>query len=120
MPRMPKPKKEIWYADEDIHTKVKEPDPLRDEPENQKVLRAAHQFGNGVKMRVIWGVYGPGTEQKIESRYWWLLGENVTIVFRTVACANWFREQIKTWIDSMDGLQLLVEDSTDPEEKEQK
>jgi len=86
---------------------------VTDEPENQKVFDACHAELNEVKLRLMLGCYGPGTETKRKSRYYWLLGESATIHCRDAETADWFREQLLEWLKSLDGIRLERQDDED-------
>ena len=105
-----KTRKEKWIEDESFHVLVKEPDSIRHEPSNQKILRACHEYANGIRIRVMWGGFGPGTEDCPSSRYWWMLGENATVICRDMAAANFFREKLKEFIRDLDGAVLEIDD----------
>lgn len=102
-------KKKQW-GEESIHASVKTPDPLQDEPENQKVLKVCHDRFGEVRLRINIGAYGPGTVEKPHSRFWWLLGESATVICKDPEICNWFREQLKEWVRGMDGIVLEVSD----------
>jgi hypothetical protein len=106
-PRLPR----TMWADESLRVEVQSAG-LADEPENQKVMEACLSELNEVKLRLVLGTYGPGTETKPKARYYWLLGESAMIHCRDLECANWFREQLLLWIKGLDGIRLeVVEDS---------
>ncbi len=99
-------KKLIWKADESIRAMVSSADPVQDEPDNRKVLEACQARFGEVRMRVNIGAYGPGTTAKPTPRYWWMLGENATVVCRNPDVANWFRDELKNFIQNLDGVVL--------------
>ena len=86
-----------------------------DEPENQKVFEACLGELNEIRMRVMLGCYGPGTEDKKKSRYYWLLGESAMVHCRDTDSCNWFREELVKWLKSLDGVRLEVVET--PEEE---
>ena len=100
-PRLPK----AQWADDSIRVEVKAAG-LADEPENQKVFEACHAELNEVKLRLMLGCYGPGTEDKPKARYSWILGESATVHCRDLEVADWFREQLIVWLKSLDGVRL--------------
>lgn len=105
-PRLPK----TMWADDSIRVEVKSAG-LADEPENQKIFGACYAELNEVRMRLMLGCYGPGTETKSKSRYYWLLGESATIHCKDPETADWLREQLLTWLKGLDGIHLeRVED----------
>ena len=104
-PRLPKTQ---WDQD-NIRVDVKAAG-LVDEPENQKVFEACLGELNEVRMRLMLGCYGPGTEAKAKARYFWLLGESATIHLRDVDSATWFREELLKWLKSLDGVRLEAVD----------
>lgn len=79
---------------------------VADESENQKVFEACLGETGAVRLRVMLGCYGPGTEAKSKARYYWLLGESATILCRNVEVADWFRENLLEWLKSLDGVRL--------------
>lgn len=98
------------WNDESIRVEVKQAG-LADEPENQKVFEACHGELNEVRIRLMLGCYGPGTETKPKAKYFWLLGESATIHCRDIDVAEWFRTELLKWLKSLDGVQLeRVED----------
>ena len=99
-------RKEAWYENESIHAYVSDPDPVKDEPGNQEILSTCGKYVGGVKLRIIWGAYGPGTAEKKRQRYYWMSGESATVVCRDVDTANWFRNELKNFIRDMDGVIL--------------
>ena len=98
------------WGEESIQVQVKTPDALRDEPENQKVIEACDSRFGEVRMRLMWGFYGPGTTDKPRPRYWWAIGESATVICKNPDVANWFREQLKEWLCGMDGVILEVKE----------
>lgn len=106
-PRLPR----VQWNDEAIRVEVKQAS-LVDEPENQKVFEACYSELNCVKLRLMLGCYGPGTEDKPKARYFWLLGESATIQCKDAETADWFREQLIEWLKSLDGVRLERVDET--------
>lgn len=102
-PRLPKTQ---WDQDS-IRVEVKAAG-LVDEPENQKVMEACLGELNEIRLRLMVGCYGPGTEDKPKSRYYWLLGESVSVHCRDLDTCEWFREQLLAWLKSLDGVRLEV------------
>ena len=100
-PRLPK----TQWADDSIRVETKSSG-LVAEPENQKVFAACLGELNEVKLRLMIGCYGPGTEDKPKPRYFWLLGESATIHCRDLEVAEWFREQLLGWLKGLDGIRL--------------
>lgn len=107
-PRLPK----TQWAEDSIRVEVK-PAGITDEPENAKVMDACVGELNEVRLRLMVGCYGPGTEDKPKSRYYWLLGESATIHCRNTEVCEWFREQLLGWLKSLDGIQLQRVDEDD-------
>jgi hypothetical protein len=106
------------WQDDNIRVEVKSASVV-DEPENQKVFEACHAELNEIRARVMVGSYGPGTVDKGKSRYYWLLGESATIHCRDVDTMNWFREQLFTWLKSLDGIRLQRVDEGEENEAAQ-
>src|ERR1700688_2050710 len=105
-PRLPK----TQWADDSIRVEVKAAGVV-DEPENQKVMEACLGELNEIRMRVMVGSYGPGTEDKGKARYYWLLGESASVHCRDLEPADWFRSELLKWLKSLDGIKLdRVED----------
>ena len=105
-PRLPK----MQWADDSIRVEVKQAG-LADEPENQKIFAACHDEINEIRLRLMVGSYGPGTEKSPKSKYYWLLGESATIHCRDAETADWFRSNLLEWLQSLDGIRLeRVED----------
>ena len=100
-PRLPK----TQWADDSIRVEVKASGVV-DEPENAKVFEACLAELNEVKLRLMLGCYGPGTEGKPKARYFWLLGESATIHCKDLEVAIWFREELLKWLKSLDGVRL--------------
>ena len=105
-PRLPK----TQWADDSIRVEVKAAGVV-DEPENQKVFEACLAEMGSVRMRVMLGCYGPGSEERPKPRYSWLLGESATILCRDIEVATWFREELLKWLKSLDGIRLEAVDS---------
>jgi hypothetical protein len=108
-PRLPK----TQWAEDSIRVEVKAAG-LTDEPANQEVFEACLGEVNEVKFRLMLGCYGPGTETKPKARYYWLLGESATIHCRNLEVSEWFREQLLTWLKSLDGIRLEQVDEEAP------
>ena len=104
-PRLPR----TQWNDDSIRVEVKAAG-LTDEPENQKVFEACHAEMGAVRLRLMIGCYGPGTETKAKSRYYWLLGESATILCRDLETADWFRESLLAWLKALDGVKLAPVD----------
>lgn len=100
-PRLPK----TMWQDDSIRVEVKASGVV-DEPENQKIFKACLGELNEIRMRLMLGCYGPGTETKPKSRYYWLLGESVSVHCRDVESCEWFREELLKWLKSLDGIKL--------------
>ncbi len=100
-PRFPR----TQWADDSIRVEVR-PAGLADEPENVKVFEACLGELNEVKLRLMLGCYGPGTETRPKPKYHWILGESATIHCRDLDVAEWFREQLLAWLKSLDGVRL--------------
>jgi hypothetical protein len=106
--REPAPiRKELWDKDESIRIQVKSASPPEKE-ENRKIAQVCVQEYNAVRIRITWGKYGPGTVDKPTPRYYWDLGESATVTCRTEDIGEWFVEELKRWIKSMDGVMLEV------------
>jgi hypothetical protein len=85
-----------------------------DEPANVEVFEACLAEMGSVRLRLMLGSYGPGTETKPKPIYRWLLGESATILCRDLDCVTWFREELMKWLKSLDGVKLQkVEDEED-------
>jgi hypothetical protein len=93
------------WQDDSIRVEVKSSSVV-DEPENLKVMEACLGELNEIRVRVMLGCYGPGTEDKPKSRYYWLMGESALVHCRGVEEATWFRESLLTWLKSLDGVKL--------------
>lgn len=109
-PRLPK----TMWQDDSIRVEVKSSSVV-DEPENQRVFEACLAEMGSVRLRLMVGCYGPGTEAKTKPVYRWLLGESATILCRDVEVAGWFREKLLEWLKGLDGVRL--EAAPDPEDK---
>lgn len=108
-PRLPR----TMWDDDSIRVEVKSASVV-DEPENQKVFESCLAEMNEVRLRLMVGCYGPGTEDKPKARYFWLLGESSTIHCRDSDTADWFREQLIAWLKSLDGVRLArIEDEVE-------
>lgn len=99
------PLKQMTWAEESIQVELRSPS-ITQEPENQKIFEISHSGLGEVRFRLMLGCYGPGTEQKPTPRYYWTLGESVTIHCKDVPIANWFREELMKWLKSLDGVVL--------------
>ena len=108
-PRLPKTQ---WNEDS-IRVDAKQAS-VTDEPENQKVFEACLAETGSVRMRLMLGCYGPGTEAKGKARYYWLLGESATILCRDIDTATWFRENLLEWLKGLDGIRLEAVDEAEP------
>lgn len=108
-PRLPK----TQWNDDSIRVEVREAG-LVDEPANQEVFEACLGELNEIRMRVMLGCYGPGTEAKPKPRYAWLLGESATVHCRGLDEAEWFRTELLKWLKGLDGIKLapVEEDET--------
>jgi len=104
-PRLPK----TQWKDDSVRVEVKASG-IVDEPENRKVMEACLGELNEIRMRVMVGCYGPGTETKGKSRYYWLLGESAAVHCRDLETAEWFRESLLSWLKSLDGIRLEAVD----------
>lgn len=100
-------RRESWSENESVRAKVTQAD-VSERSENRKVLDACVGEYGGVRLRIAWGAYGPGTEQKPTPRYWWMLGENATVTCRDADVAEWFIGELKKFIAQMDGVELEV------------
>jgi hypothetical protein len=108
-PRLPK----TMWQDDSIRVETRTAS-IVDEPENLKVMEACLGELNEVRMRLMLGTYGPGTAEHPKSKYWWLLGESVSIHCRDLEVAVWFRESLLAWLKSLDGVRLeRVDDKED-------
>jgi hypothetical protein len=105
-PRLPK----TQWNDDSIRVEVKSAG-LADEPSNQEVFEACLGEMGAVRLRLMLGCYGPGTEEKPKPCYRWLLGESATILCRDLEVADWFREQLLAWLKGLNEIRLeRVED----------
>ena len=100
-PRLPR----AQWSDDSLRVEVKSSG-LVDEPENQKVFEACLGELNEVKLRLMIGCYGPGSETKPKPKYYWLLGESATIHCKDLDTADWFREALLAWLKGLDGVRL--------------
>jgi len=100
-PRIPKTQ---WDQDS-IRVEVKAAGVV-DEPANQEVFEACLGEMGSIRLRLMLGCYGPGTEAKPKPVYRWLLGESATILCRDVDTCTWFRESLLAWLKSLDGIRL--------------
>ena len=114
---MPRPRLPRAQWDQDsIRVEVKAAG-LTDEPSNVEVFEACLGEMGAVRLRLMLGCYGPGTVTKPKPAYRWLLGESATILCKDVDTADWFREQLLTWLKSLDGVRLeAVDESADQKE----
>ena len=103
-PRLPR----TQWADDSIRVEVKIAG-IVDEPSNQQVFEACLGELNEIRLRVMVGCYGPGSEERPKPRYSWLLGESATVRCRGLDEATWFREQLLAWLKSLDGVKLEVQ-----------
>lgn len=105
-PRLPK----TQWADDSIRVEVKVAG-LVDEPANQQVFEACLNEMGAVRLRLMLGCYGPGTDTAPKPKYHWILGESATILCRDIETCDWLREQLLAWLKSLDGIKLeRVED----------
>ena len=102
-PRLPK----TMWNDDSLRVEV-QPAGVVDEPENQKVMEACLAEMGSVRLRIVLGCYGPGSEDRPKPRYHWILGESATILCRGLEEAAWFRESLLAWLKSLDGVRLEV------------
>ena len=109
-PRLPK----TQWNDDSIRVEVKAAG-LVDEPANVEVFSACLGEMNEVRLRLMLGCYGPGTETKPKAKYFWLLGESATVHCKDLDVANWFREQLLLWLKSLDGVRLEKTDEEPPQ-----
>jgi hypothetical protein len=99
------------WADDSIRVEVRAAGVV-DEPANQEIFNACLSETGAVRLRLMLGCYGPGTEKSPKAKYYWLLGESATILCRGLEEATWFREQLLAWLKSLDGVKLArVEES---------
>ena len=106
----PRPRIKTQWNDDSIRVEVKSAG-LGDEPENQKIFEACLGETGTVRLRLMLGCYGPGTEASPKAKYYWLLGESATILCRDLEVADWFREQLLTWLKGLNEIRLeRVED----------
>jgi len=106
-PRQPR----TQWNDESLRVEVRLSG-LSDEPQNVEVFEACLDETGEVRLRLMIGCYGPGTEAKPKPRYHWLLGESATVHCRDVEVVEWFREQLIAWLKGLDGVRLeRVEDA---------
>ena len=110
-PRLPR----TQWQDDSIRVEVKSSSVV-DEPANQEVFEACLGELNEVRIRVMLGCYGPGSETSPKPKYHWLLGKSATVHCRDVETCEWFREQLLGWLKSLDGVRL--ERQPDAEEGE--
>ena len=100
-PRLPR----TQWLDDSLRVEVKAAG-IVDEPANQEVFEACLAEMGSVRLRLMLGCYGPGTEDKPKPTYRWLLGESATILCKDLEVATWFREELLKWLKSLDGVKL--------------
>jgi hypothetical protein len=105
------------WSDDSIRVEVR-PAGLTDEPANREVFEACLGEMGAVKLRLMLGCYGPGTETKPKPKYHWILGESATILCRDLDTAEWFRENLLAWLKSLDGVRLARVDEVEPKPNE--
>ena len=110
MPR-PRLQKTMWN-DEAIRVETKAAGVVA-EPANQEVFEACLGEMGSVRLRLMLGCYGPGTEQKPKPCYRWLLGESATILCRDLETVDWFRGELLEWLKSLDGIRLERQEDED-------
>jgi hypothetical protein len=93
------------WQDDSLRVEIKQAG-LVDEPGNQEVFEACLSEMGSVRLRLMVGCYGPGTEEKPKPCYRWLLGESATILCRDLEVADWFRSELLKWLKSLDGVKL--------------
>lgn len=93
------------WQDDSLRVEVKTAS-LVDEPANQEVFEACLAEMGAVRLRLMLGCYGPGTEAKPKPCYRWLLGESATILCRDLDSVEWFREELLKWLKGLDGVRL--------------
>jgi hypothetical protein len=111
-PRLPK----TMWQDDSIRVETKFASVV-DEPANQEVFEACLAEMGSVRLRLMVGCYGPGTETKPKPVYRWLLGESATILCRDIDTCEWFREKLLEWLKSLDGIRLEAAPDVDGEPK---
>lgn len=107
-PRLPK----TQWRDDSLRVEVKTAS-LVDEPANREVFEACLAEMGAVRLRLMLGCYGPGTEAKPKPCYRWLLGESATILCRDLDSAEWFREELLKWLKGLDGVRLERQEDED-------
>jgi hypothetical protein len=100
-PRLPR----TQWSDDSIRVEVKSAG-LVDEPANKEVFEACLAEMGSVRLRIMTGCYGPGSESSPKPKYHWILGESATILCRDLDTCEWFREQLLIWLKSLDGIKL--------------
>jgi hypothetical protein len=105
-PRLPK----TQWDDDSIRVEVKSASVV-DEPANVEVFEACLSETGAVKLRIMLGCYGPGTETKPKPKYHWILGESATILCRGLDEAEWFRTELLNWLKNLDGVKLARVDN---------
>jgi hypothetical protein len=111
-PRLPK----TQWADDSIRVETRAASVV-DEPANVEVFDACLAEMGAVRLRLMLGCYGPGTEAKPKPCYRWLLGESATILCRDLEVADWFRSELLKWLKSLDGIRLeRIEDEGEQNE----
>ena len=107
-PRLPK----TMWNDDSIRVEVKQAG-LTDEPENARVFEACLGETGAVRLRLMLGCYGPGTDVSPKAKYHWILGESATILCRDLEVCTWFRENLQEWLKSLDGVKLEAQPDED-------
>ena len=102
-PRLPK----TQWNDDSIRVEVKQAS-IIDEPANVEVFEACLGEMGSIRLRLMLGSYGPGSQTCPKPRYRWLLGESATILCRDLDTCNWFREELMKWLQGLDGVRLEV------------
>lgn len=69
----------------------------QNEQDNHQALAAALLDKGEVRLRVQVGVYGPGTAENRKSRYWWMLGQSMSVVAADVREGERFLRDLRAF-----------------------
>ena len=83
-----------------FHPRLTEQERRQNEQDNRQALEAAYLDKRECRFRVQVGVYGPGTQENRKSRYWWMLGESVTVAAIDVEDGQRFLRDLKVFLET--------------------
>jgi hypothetical protein len=72
----------------------------QNEQDNRQSLEAALLDKGEVRLRVQVGVYGPGTAENRKSRYWWMLGQSMSVVAADVQEGERFLRDLRAFVEA--------------------